>query len=227
MNFVKLYKSLLGLLLCVSLYAHARDVVADAYTACLLTGDDMQNKLEFLAQQRIKHYHGYPYLYDGNMQEELEYLNFVASSLHSVLCLIYKGDDIVGFAMGASFTQFASHFKGSIELFQAANRNPHDYYYIADDIILPGHEGHLLTERMFEKLEQYARNLGFAYTCIVHEQHDVHPLKPKNYCDIDWRKLGYAKTESAIHFTWNTLQADGSTCKQEHKLPYWIKKLNP
>lgn len=202
------------------------DVEENKYHLDILTGNDMQGTLEFVAQQRMRHYKGYPYLYEGNMQEEMEYLNLVASSPHSALCVVYKDDHIVGFAMGASFQEFAVHFKGSIELFNAAGRNPHDYFYIADDIILPGYEGHMLTERMFEHLEQYAINLGFAYTCIVHEQYDTHPLKPKNYCDMDWSKLGYTKTGSAIHFVWNTLQADGSSCKQEHILPYWAKKLN-
>ncbi len=205
---------------------NATDVEKNNYHVDILRGDDMKHMLDFVAQQRIRHYKGYPYLYEGNMQEELEYLNLVASSSHSALCVVYKDDHIASFAMGASFVEFASHFKGSIELFEAESRSPHDYYYIADDIVLPGHEGHLLTERMFEQLEQYVRNLGFAYTCIVHEQYDVHPLKPKDYQDFDWSKLGYAKTESAICFTWNTLQSDGSSCKQEHVLPYWVKKLN-
>lgn len=48
------------------------------------------------------------------------------------------------------------------------------------------HRGKFIATKLFEKLEQFARNRGFGFATLATESHLEHPLKPSGYKDTPY-----------------------------------------
>jgi len=199
----------------------------DNYTLKLVTGSEQKQLISFIAQQRISSYREYPYLYEGNIEEETVYLSWLVALPHSAIAVAYLGSEPVGFVSGASCVDFDEHFKGSIDIFKKAGLLPEAYYYFTDVIVAPEHRGHALGARLFGLIEQHAQSLGYSAGCCVTESHETHPLKPAHYKSIDslLSNLAYKRSSMAIHFNWLTRQVHGDSIAQEHILTYWLKSF--
>jgi len=197
------------------------------YNIKIITGDTLEQFLPFVATQAITTFKEYPYLYCGNYEEEINFRTLLAQSQDSAIAVAYYEQTPIGFVTGYTFTSFASHFEGSINLFTQANLNSEEYYYFGEIIIMPEHRGNQLSSKLFNALENYAQNLGYKAACIVTEEHESHPLKPNNYQSLDplWNLLGYKKTSLIIYFKWQTYQPDGNVIEEKHPLTYWIKEF--
>ncbi len=200
---------------------------AERYSIHVLIGTEVRSLIPFVAQQRIAIFREYPYLYEGNIDEEYRYLDWFSKLSQSAVAVAYVDNNPVGFITGTSFVEFDAHFNGSQDIFKAAGLNPEDYYYFSEVIVMPEHRGHNLCTQLFQALERVAHHqFGYTKGCFVTESHKEHPLKPKNYKELDplWTALGYAKTSMAIHFRWTTIQPQGQAKEKEHSMHYWIKE---
>lgn len=193
----------------------------------VLKGVEVQTILPFIAEQRIKLFAEYPYLYKGTLEEENSYLSWFSNLKNTVVIVVYLESKPIGFITGTSFVDFEEHFNGSTVLFKNIQFDPQEFFYCAEVIVLPNYQGNKLSSKLFFLLESHAIQSGFKKLCFVTETHEEHPLKPIDYISNEsiWRHLGYAKTNIHIHFNWETIQSDGDTHNQEHKLTYWIKDL--
>lgn len=189
---------------------------------------DIAPYLPFMAQMRVKEYAEYPYLYDGDMQEELQYVQWFSTLKHSAMAIAFYNDEPVGFIAGTALTSFDEHFKGSCDLFSSAGFDPETYYYFSDAIVMPEHRNKLLLNEMAQAVEEHAQILGYTAGCFVCESHASHLLKPKEYKELDplFKRQGYAKTDMVISYSWLTRQADGTTKVQTHAMNYWIKDFS-
>ncbi len=198
------------------------------YTLKLLTGNQLRSIIPFMVEQRISAFRDYPYLYEGNSDEETEYAQWFTSLPHSVAAIAYHDGKPVGFVSGTGFADFDVHFKGSIELFEKNGLDPKKFYYIPEAIIMPEHRRKSLMLKLHALVIEHAQTLGYLSSCLVEESHDMHPLKPADYTSRDdiYLKAGYTKTSMIIKFPWLTIQADESLKDEEHELLYWIMNLN-
>jgi GNAT superfamily N-acetyltransferase len=201
---------------------------SDDYTVKVHSGHEWQSFMPFVVEQRISFFRDYPYLYEGNVDEENTYIGWFSKLPHSAIAVVYADKKPVGFITGTALKDFEEHFKGAVEVFKYAGLEPATYYYIAEVIVLPSHRGkNLASTRLFAAIEQYAQGLGYRDVCFVTESHDVHPLKPQNYRSLDplWQKVGYTKSSLFLTFPWLTIQLEGSPKQQEHKLDFWLKSF--
>lgn len=189
---------------------------------------DIAPYLPFVAQQRLSAYRDYPYLYQGTMEEEIQYLDWFSKLKHSALVIAFYHDEPVGFITGTSLSGFDFHYKGSIDLFKNAGLPFDTYYYFSDAIIMPEHRNKSLITQMAQMLEEHADILGYTATCFVCESHASHPLKPDGYKELNglFQKHGYSKTEMVVAYNWPTRQIDGGDKMQVHAMNYWIKQLS-
>lgn len=190
-------------------------------------GDSLGELAPFIAEQRVTLFAGYPYLYQASVEDDLPYAKWFVKLSQSAGAIAYFNDLPVGLITGTSFKDFDEHFQGSIALFENAQLNPADYYYVSEVIIMPQHRKYGLSKQLFLILECHAKKLGYRKICFVTESHKEHPLKPDAYKELDglWKKLGYDTMNLSIQFSWPTLQVDGSCMNQEHVLEYWQKDL--
>ncbi len=215
------------LILVLVSYLNVASAAHEGYHVRLLTGNAMQYMIPFIAQQRVDAYRGYPYLYEGNLSEGYELLEWHAQVPYATFAIAFHEDVPVGCALGIPFTLYGPHFMGSVELFKSHGIDPDCFYYITDIIILEEHRGKSLATRLTECVETYSMSVGFGYVCFTSESHEHHPLKPEGYKELDalWAHLGYHKTNLVTYAAWNTIQVEGPSRVQDHPLPYWIKKV--
>ncbi|MEO9257235.1 MAG: GNAT family N-acetyltransferase [Crocinitomicaceae bacterium] len=198
------------------------------YTIKIFTKDDVSPLLLFVATLRINIFREYPYLYEGNLKEEMDDLEHCAQLTNNALAIAFYKETPVGFLYGIPLKEFASHFENPVlDLFREKNLNPETCYYFADIIVLPEHRGNSLSKKLFNVLEVYAQEQGYHSASFITESHDIHPLKPANYKSLEplWHSLQYKKTRLTSYGSWQTHQPDGSIARQKHSADIWFKNL--
>lgn len=188
----------------------------------ILTGPEVAGALDDLARLRIAVFRDWPYLYDGDVDYERDYLRAYTSP-GAVVVAAYDGGRMVGAATGAPMEHHAADFAAAF----AARPEPLDQiYYCAESVLLPQWRGRGLGHAFFDGREAQARALGRRYSafCAVIRPDD-HPARPAGYRPLDglWRKRGYAPLPGVIaHFRWRDVGAGAETSKP---LQFWMKTL--
>lgn len=189
-----------------------------------LTGDDIKSVLPELARLRIIVFRDWPYLYDGTLAYEEQYLAKFAAAKGAVCVIARDGDQIVGASTGAPMIEHADEFA---EPFKAAGYDISKIFYCGESVLLTSHRGHGIGHAFFDHREAQARKLGgFTHSTFCRVvRTDDHPLKPKDYVPLDsfWRKRGYQPVEGILAtYSWKDIDQDHET---EKKMQFWMKAL--
>ena len=188
----------------------------------VLTGADLSAALDDVARLRIAVFRDWPYLYDGDLAYERDYLRAYQSPGAVVVAALDAGR-IVGAATGAPMTDHADDFAAA---FAGRPERLSDIFYCAESVLLPDYRGRGLGHAFFDARETHARALGHRYTafCNVIRPAD-HPARPAGYRPLDgfWRKRGYAPLHGVIaQFKWRDL---GDTDQTDKQLQFWMRAL--
>jgi len=189
-----------------------------------LTGDDIKAVLPDLARLRIAVFRDWPYLYDGTLEYEEEYLAKFAKAKGAVCVIARDGDLVVGASTGAPMIEHADEFG---EPFRRAGYDLSKIFYCGESVLLKSHRGHGLGHKFFEFREGQAHKLGgFTHSTFCRVvRPDDHPLKPDDYIPLDrfWENRGYAPVPGlTATYDWKDVdQADDTT----HTMQFWMKKL--
>jgi GNAT superfamily N-acetyltransferase len=194
-----------------------------AVTIRELTGQDLVDALDRLADLRIAVFADYPYLYDGDRAYERGYLAAYAESPGAVVVGAFADGALVGAATAAPMADHAAEFAAP---FRDRGMDIGAIYYFGESVLLPEWRGHGIGHAFFDRREAKARALGFAVTCfcaVVRPQD--HPARPADYAPLDpfWRKRGYAPVEGLIgQFCWKD---KGEARESRHPMQFWVKML--
>ena len=187
------------------------------------SGADAAPYVDDLARLRITVFRDFPYLYDGDPAYERKYLATYAGSEGSVFVLALDGGRVVGAATGMPMAAETDEVRAP---FLAAGRDPGDYFYFGESVLLPAYRGRGVGVKFFEGREAQARRLGLALCtfCAVERPAD-HPRRPAGYAPLDrfWQNRGYRHhPELRTTFTWRDLD---ETEESEKPLSFWIRDL--
>ncbi|APX21630.1 MULTISPECIES: GNAT family N-acetyltransferase [Salipiger] len=190
----------------------------------VLTGAALDAALDDVARLRIAVFRDWPYLYDGDLGYERDYLQTYRDSPGAVLVGAFDGDTLVGAATGTPMEDHAEDFAAA---FEGTGLALDQVFYCAESVLLPGYRGQGIGHRFFDLREAHARALGRRHSafCGVQRPGD-HPLRPQGYRPLDafWRKRGYAPLDGAIaHFRWKDIDQPAET---DHALQFWIRPLD-
>ncbi len=190
-----------------------------------LTGAALDAALDDVAQLRIAVFRDWPYLYDGDLDYERDYLEVYRNNPRAVIVGAFDGARLVGAATGVPMTQHTDDFALA---FDGTGEDLERIFYCAESVLLPQWRGHGVGHRFFDLREAHAQALGFAKVafCGVIRPQD-HPLRPADYAPLDpfWRKRGYRPLAGVVaHFGWKDLDQLQQTDKP---LQFWIKTLAP
>ena len=191
-------------------------------TTRILTGDSVAAVLDDLARLRIAVFRDWPYLYDGDLDYERDYLRAYQTP-GAVVVAAFDGARMIGAATGAPMEHHAGDFAAAF-----ANRPEalEDIFYCAESVLLPEYRGKGLGHAFFDGREAQGRALGRRYSAFCSVQRPaLHPLRPANYRPLDdfWRKRGYEPLSGAVaEFDWKDIDAPVSTRKP---LQFWMKRL--
>lgn len=189
-----------------------------------LTGDDIKTVLPDLARLRITVFRDWPYLYDGTLEYEEEYLAKFAKAKGAVCVVARDGDLVVGASTGAPMIEHADEFG---EPFRKAGYDISKIFYCGESVLLKSHRGHGLGHAFFDGREAQAHKLGgFQYSTFCRViRPDDHPLKPADYAPLDpfWKKRGYSPVDGIIAtYDWKDVDQPDET---RHEMQFWMKTL--
>ena len=189
----------------------------------VLTGNALTGALKALAQLRISVFREWPYLYDGSLEYEAEYLSRYVAADGAVIVGAFDDDKLVGAATGEPM---AHEVEAIRKPFEAEGYDLSNLFYFAESVLDPAYRGQGIGHRFFDEREKHARALGFSQTafCAVIRPED-HPLRPESYRPLDgfWESRGYRKVPGAkVSFPWQDI---GEKEESEKPLQIWIGDL--
>ncbi|RYD41858.1 MAG: N-acetyltransferase [Verrucomicrobiaceae bacterium] len=187
-----------------------------------LSGEAVTPWLHALGGLRIRVFRDYPYLYDGTLEYELDYLKVYQQTPESLVVLL---TDASGNAVGAT-TCLPMESEGPEfrEPFERAGIEPSEVMYFGESILLPEWRGQGIGKLFFDRREAHARSLGKKITafCAVDRAED-HPLRPAGYRPLDsfWEARGYEKQPHLqTTFVWKEIGEDKDSPKN---LTFWTR----
>jgi GNAT superfamily N-acetyltransferase len=189
----------------------------------VLKGGDIKPALEDVARLRISVFRDFPYLYDGTLEYERDYLAKFAQAEGAIIVAALWDSRIVGASTGCLLRSEHPEFMAP---FVAREMNVDEIFYCAESVLLPEHRGRGAGPRFFALRESHARGLGAKKSafCAV-QRPENHRLKPEDYKPLDrlWQRLGYERVEGLVtSFSWRDIEANEETSKP---MQFWMKDL--
>lgn len=180
--------------------------------------------LDDLAHLRLQIFRDWPYLYDGDMDYERQYLATYVRASESLCVLVLDGGQVVGAATGIPMDDETEDFRRP---FEATGYDPGRVFYIGELVLQPEYRGRGLGVRFLAELEDHAIRLGrfdWAALCAVDRPAD-HPRRPADAIVLDgfWSRRGYVRSpELHTTYVWKDLD---ETEQSPKPMTFWIKAL--
>ena len=188
-----------------------------------LRGEALRAWLPRLAGLRIAVFRDWPYLYDGSLDYERDYLATYRESEGALLVGAFFGEVLVGASTSTPMEDHAGEFAAPLS---GRGVDLESILYGAESVLLPEYRGKGIGHRFFDLREDHARALGRTHVafCSVMRPAD-HPLRPAAYRTNDafWQGRGYAPVPGAVaEFSWKDLGEGRETVKP---LQFWMRQI--
>lgn len=184
-----------------------------------LKGAQVLDYLDQLAGLRLGIFREYPYLYQGQLDDERRYLSGYADQGQVLLAL--DTGRVVGAITGMPLAMESEAF---VAPFRNAGLVLEQYYYIGELLLQPGHRnlgwGSRLLARLELLVEQQRRYNDFCLATVVRPED--HPLRPARFVSIEQfcRRHGYALINGVTaQVPWR--EVDGQV--SDKQLNFWRK----
>lgn len=188
-----------------------------------LHGKDVEPWLDELGKLRIAVFREFPYLYDGTLEYERDYLQTYVRSAGSLVVLVVDGQrNVVGATTCLPLRDEGPEFQ---QPFIQAGYDVEEVCYFGESILLPPLRGKGYGKAFFQRREAHVQRLGLRYSafCAVDRPQD-HPLRPADYRPLDsfWISQGYTKhPDMKATFVWKEI---GEETESPKALTFWMKR---
>ncbi len=189
-----------------------------------MNGVEARYHVEDLARLRLAVFGEYPYLYEGNLDYEMRYLETYFKTRNSFVFIVLDEGHPVGATTGIWAAEEEDSFRRP---FYQYGLNPEKIFYFGESVLLPDYRGQGLGKMFFQEREAFAKKLEFiehlAFCSVVRP--NGHPLKPKDYQPLDsfWTKQGFNRVpELVTSYEWQDKDQEGLTRKD---MQFWLKHL--
>jgi GNAT superfamily N-acetyltransferase len=187
------------------------------------TGEEVRQIITDLGMLRITVFSEFPYLYEGSMEYEADYLQTYTSSQESFVCIVRDGEKPVG---ATTCIPLLYEMEEIREPFRRAGIDPATVMYFGESILLPAYRGRGIGHRFFDEREQFTRertSCSVTAFCAVDRPED-HPLRPQDYRPNDafWAARGYIRRpELQCRLSWLDR---GETTETEKTLTFYLRE---
>lgn len=187
-----------------------------------LTGNAVTSALDDLARLRTEVFRDWPYLYDGDPEEEQDYLRSYRDTPGAILVAARDGARMVGCATGMPL---AYHEDARDVPLETLGLELDQVFYCAESVLLAEHRGKGAGHVFFDRREDHARALGYHVSmfCAVERPED-HPDRPPDARPLApfWEKRGYRARDARITMTWTDR---GAEAPGDKVLRVWTRRL--
>jgi GNAT superfamily N-acetyltransferase len=190
----------------------------------VLPRDEVVDRLDDLARLRIAVFREWPYLYDGDLDYEREYLKTYVASRSSLVVVADDAGRIVGASTAVPLADEGESLRAP---YVAVGIDPASVYYFGESVLLPDYRGRGIGHRFFDAREAQARALGrFGLTsfCAVARAEDD-PRRPPAYRPLDafWSARGYRRRADIVTtIAWKEI---GETAATDKRLVAWLRPI--
>lgn len=193
------------------------------------SGEAARAQADALAQLRIQVFREFPYLYEGSLEYEREYLESYFQCENSVIAVARTADGrVVGATTGLPLAASGAEAAEVQRPFLEQGWSLSEVFYLGESVLLPELRGQGLYREFFAVRESHARRLGqVVATFAAVERPPHHPRRPRGYAPLDavWAHFGYVKSERLVtHFRWRDV---GDSEETEKPMRFWLKRLRP
>jgi GNAT superfamily N-acetyltransferase len=191
-----------------------------------LTGAEIETYKQALASLRIKVFREYPYLYDGTLDYEKEYLKTYIEAKDAFAVMV-RDINTHTFVAATTSIRASEEVEAFKKPFQQFGYDPHEVFYFAESVVLAPYRNMGIGKEFFKRREAFARSLeGIRHLafCAV-ERPDDHTLKPANYRDLSayWSRQGFCKVEGLVtQFAWKDISEEAESTKN---MQFYMKNL--
>ncbi|MBA2665148.1 MAG: GNAT family N-acetyltransferase [Bradymonadaceae bacterium] len=190
-----------------------------------LIGEEIAPYVDDLARLRIEIFRGYPYLYDGDLIYEEQYLRRYLESLDSVLVVALDGARVIGVSTGMPMNEADEVFqKPFLELGYDISK----IFYLSESVLQPNYRGHGIGVQFFTEREAHVQTMQrFEWACFsaVLRSPD-HPARPDDYEPLFefWKHRGYKRyPEMRTTLTWKGVGRMEPTAEV---MEFWLKHMD-
>jgi GNAT superfamily N-acetyltransferase len=182
--------------------------------------------VEELAGLRIAVFRDWPYLYEGDLAYERDYLAAYAASPRSVCVVARDGEGkVVGASTGIPLADDGEAFH---QPFMERGITLDDVFYFGESVLLAPWRGRGIGHAFFDARETHARMCGdFRWTAFCSVRRDpLDPRAPAGYRpnDVFWRGRGYAPAEGmSCTLSW---KERGDSAAIPHTLDFWMRGID-
>ena len=187
-------------------------------------GPEAKNHIDSIADLRIRLFRDFPYLYDGNMEYEKDYLERYFQSNNAKVFLLFYKKNIIGATTCLPLNEEAEMIR---KPFEDAGLMVEEYFYFGESIIERIYRGKGLGKLFFKYREQEAlshNNIKYSCFCSI-KRENGHPKTPGSYRPLDgfWASMEY-KYQPNLYTTMYWKETETSK-EVPHRMEFWIKQL--
>lgn len=186
---------------------------------------DLAPLLSRITDIRMAVFSSWPYLYDGNLDDEHKYLQHFTHDPESLVVGAFDSEALVGISTASRWEthpeNLLSYLPGDWRAVPVT-----DILYLAESVLYEAYRGFGAGRAFFREREAFAREIGrryVAFAAVVRDPND--PRRPIGYRDLVpwWRRLGYAPIPNALcEMEWKDHGRDKA---HTHHLQVWMKEL--
>lgn len=193
--------------------------------------EEKKKMLHYFAALRIIYFRDFPYLYAGNFEYELSYLQNYLDDPKSVFITIQKENQILGFAAGGSFESLGSSFGSVSEKFKMKGYDIKKLFYIGEVIVKNPNAGDIYGAKLFKKLIHFSLDYHFEGVAFCHENslyENVDQLltnKNERFKRIFY-KSGIHDPNIEIDVSYASVTESNSIIEKKHRLKFWHLKYS-
>jgi GNAT superfamily N-acetyltransferase len=189
-----------------------------------VAGPEVGPWLTEVARLRMTVFREFPYLYDGDLDYEREYLSTYARSPESLFVLALDGARVVGASTAVPLVDEVDAFR---QPFRDAGIAEAEVFYFGESVLLREYRGRGLGGRFFDAREGRAKALGrfrwTAFCAVVRADDDARRPAGHRGNQTLWQRRGYTRRDAMrARLEW---KETGTDAPVTHDLAFWLRPL--
>ncbi|MBS0628498.1 MAG: GNAT family N-acetyltransferase [Verrucomicrobia bacterium] len=191
----------------------------------IIQGREILTYIHKLATLRISVFREYPYLYDGTLDYEEEYLLMYVQSKESIWIVVEEKGKMIGAVTGLPLIDAIEEIKNP---FLKDEKSIKDIFYLGEILLLKeyrksgiGYELYRLFEKKVQSFEHYKK---ITLCEVKRPGSDVR--RPDDYVPLDslWNRQGFIKQGDKVSYlSWKEI---GSEEEMQQPMVFWMKSFS-